>query len=255
LSTGYAVVEFGCTVAAKEAAMRVWFIILGALLGGAGRVSAQAAEPTPSIRVTGRATVSVQPEQASVDVGVVTQASEAADAARLNAQKLDAVLEAIRNALGSDAKFETVSYSLNPVYRYPERNEPVLTGYSATNVVRVKELALDKVGEVIDLATSSGANTVSNVAFGLRDEAAAKDRALRNAAKDARAKADALANALGVQVLGILSVSEGEPEIVRPMPRYRGEMAMAQAAPPPTPVEAGAIEVRASVTLVVSIRP
>jgi hypothetical protein len=189
-----------------------------------------------------------------VDVGVVTEAPEARDAARMNAEKLDIVLKAIRNALGSGAKFETVSYSLNPVYRYPERNEPVLTGYSATNVVRIRELALDTVGEVIDLATSSGANSVSNIAFGLRDEAAAKARALREAAIDARAKANALADALGLQVLGVLSVSEGEPDIVRPMPMYRAEMAMAQAAPP-TPVEAGAIEVRASVTLVVAIRP
>jgi hypothetical protein len=191
-----------------------------------------------------------------VDVGVVTEAPEAKDAARLNAEKLDSVLTAIRNALGAGAKFETVSYSLNPVYRHPEpRREPVLTGYSATNVVRVKDLALDKVGEVIDLATSSGANSVSNIAFGLRDEAAAKARALREAANDAKAKADALADALGVQVLGILSVSEGEPDIVRPMPMYRAEMAMAQGAAPPTPIEAGAIEVRASVTLVVLITP
>jgi len=42
---------------------------------------------------------------------------------------------------------------------------------------------------------------------------------------------------------------------VRPMPMYRTEMAMAQADSPPTPVEAGTIEVRASVTLVVGIRP
>jgi uncharacterized protein YggE len=236
--------------------VRIYFLLLGSTLGLASAAMAQTDEPKPTIRVTGRATVSAQPEQASVDVGVVTEAPEAKDAASLNAAKLDAVLKSIRSALGAAAKFETVSYALNPVYRYPEpRKEPVLAGYSVTNVVRVKELALDKVGEVIDLATSSGANTVSNISFGLRDEAAAKDRALRNAAKDARAKADALADALGVQVLGILSVSEGEPEIVRPMPMYRGEMALAQAAPPPTPVEAGAIEVRASVTLVVSIRP
>jgi hypothetical protein len=228
--------------------------VLSAVLGFGSPASAQTDDPKPQIRVTGRATVSVQPEQASVDVGVVTEAPEARDAARMNAEKLDIVLKAIRNALGSGAKFETVSYSLNPVYRYPERNEPVLTGYSATNVVRIRELALDTVGEVIDLATSSGANSVSNIAFGLRDEAAAKARALREAAIDARAKANALADALGLQVLGVLSVSEGEPDIVRPMPMYRAEMAMAQAAPP-TPVEAGAIEVRASVTLVVAIRP
>jgi uncharacterized protein YggE len=194
--------------------MRTHFMMLAAFLGLCSPALAQA--DRPQIRVTGRATVSAQPEQASVDVGVVTEAPEAKDAARLNAEKLDSVLTAIRNALGAGAKFETVSYSLNPVYRHPEpRREPVLTGYSATNVVRVKDLALDKVGEVIDLATSSGANSVSNIAFGLRDE----------------------------------------PDIVRPMPMYRAEMAMAQGAAPPTPIEAGAIEVRASVTLVVLITP
>ena len=234
--------------------MRIHFLLLAAFSALRSPAAAQTSD-SPQIRVTGRATVSVPPEEASVDVGVVTEAPEAKDAARLNAQKLDFVLKAIQNALGSGANFETVSYSLNPVYRYPEpRTEPVLRGYSASNVVRVKELALDKVGEVIDLATSSGANSVSNIAFGLRDEAAAKARALREAAIDAKAKADALADALGVQVLGILSVSEGEPDIIRPLPTYRAEMAMAQA-PPPTPVEAGAIEVRASVTLSVAFRP
>ena len=234
--------------------MRIHFLLLAAFSALRSPAAAQTSD-SPQIRVTGRATVSVPPEEASVDVGVVTEAPEAKDAARLNAQKLDVVLKAIRTALGSGANFETVSYSLNPVYRYPEpRTEPVLRGYSASNVVRVKELALDKVGEVIDLATSSGANSVSNIAFGLRDEAAAKARALREAAIDAKAKADALADALGVQVLGILSVSEGEPEIIRPLPTYRAEMAMAQATPP-TPVEAGAIEVRASVTLSVAFRP
>jgi uncharacterized protein YggE len=234
--------------------MKSSLVVLGALLSLAPRAFAQTAE-SPQIRVTGRATVTVSPDQASVDVGVVTEAPEAKDAARGNAEKLDAVLKSIRNALGPDAKFETVSYSLNPLYRYPEpRREPVLTGYSATNIVRIKELALDKVGEVVDLATSSGANTVSNIAFGLRDEGAVKARALREAAVDAKAKAEALADALGVQVLGIFSVTEGEPDIIRPLPMYRGaEAAMAQAAPA-TPVEARAIEVRASVTLSVWIR-
>jgi uncharacterized protein YggE len=228
--------------------------ILGAVLLLFGAPAApQNGEPSPSIRVTGRATLNVQPEQASVDVGVVTEATDAKDAARLNAEKLDAVLKALRNAIPG-AKLETISYSLNPVYQYPERAAPVLSGYSATNVVRVKEVALEKVGEVVDAATSSGANSVSNIAFGLKDETAAKARALRDAAIDAKAKSEALADALGVQVLGILSVTEGEPDVVRPMPMYRqAEMAMADA--PQTPIEAGPIEVRASVTLVVSIKP
>ncbi|MGH9335301.1 MAG: SIMPL domain-containing protein, partial [Vicinamibacteria bacterium] len=110
------------------------------------------------------------------------------------------------------------------------------------------------VGEVIDVATEAGANSVQNIQFGLKDEAAVKARALREAATDARRKADALADALGLEITGIFSVIEGEPDVVRPMPAYR-EMAMAQAASAPTPVEPGTIEFRASVTLVVGIRP
>lgn len=235
--------------------MRFHFAILGACVGFGAPTLAQPTDSTPQIRVTGSATVRVQPDRAEVNVGVVTEAPEAQTAARQNAEKLDAVLKALRGALGSDAQFDTINYSLQPVYRYPERSEPVLAGYSASNTVRVKELALDKVGEAIDVATSSGANTVHNIQFGLKDEATVKARALREAATDARAKADALADALGLKVTGVLSLVEGEPDVVRPMPMYRAEMAMAQAPPPPTPVEPGTIEFRAIVTLVVGIRP
>src|SRR5262245_34324258 len=162
--------------------MRTAWITLSGFLSLASFAAPQTDAPTPSIRVTGRATLSVQPEQASVDVGVVTEAPDAKNAARQNAEKLDAVLKALRSAV-SGAKFETVSYSLNPVYQYPERGgEPVLRGYTATNVIRVRELDLDKVGDVIDHATSAGANSVSNIVFGLKDEGAAKARALRDAA-------------------------------------------------------------------------
>lgn len=216
----------------------------------------QAGTETPRIRVTGHAVVTVQPERAEVDVGVVTQDREAQPAARRNAEKLDATLRSLREALGPDgAQFETVSYSLQPVYERPEpRSEPVVTGYTATNVVRVKELELDSIGKVIDIATSTGANTIRNIAFRLKDEGEVKTRALREAAKDARVKADVLADALGVRILRILTVSEGEADVVRPMPMYRSELAMAQAAPP-TPVEPGSIEVRATVTLVLEISP
>jgi uncharacterized protein YggE len=209
----------------------------------------------PQIRVTGHARISAQPEQAEVDVGVVTEAAEAGDAARANAEKLDRVLKSLQSAFGPGARFETASYSLSPVYRHDEpRNEPVISGYRASNTLRVRDLQIAQVGKAIDTATSSGANSVHNIVFKLRDEAAVQSRALRDAAADARAKAQALAEALGLRVVRILVATEGEPEVIRPMPMYRAEMAMA-APSPPTPVEPGAIEVRASVTLVVEVSP
>jgi hypothetical protein len=162
-------------------------------------------------------------------------------------------LKALRASLGPDVKIETLSYTLHPVYHRPEpRGEPVVSGYSATNAVRIRELPLDAVGTAIDVSASAGANSIRNIAFLLKDESAHKARALREAALDARAKADTLADALGLRVVRILTVMEGEADVIHPMPMARGEFAMAQAAPP-TPVEAGAIEIRASVSLVVEV--
>lgn len=237
----------------KETLRRAHVILcmLVALLVG-HVVMAQPEGPTPNIRVTGRAVISVQPEQAQVDVGVVTEALDAEAAARQNAEKLDAILRSLRAELGSDTKIETISYSLNPKYERPEpRGQAVVSGYAATNIVRLRDLELGTVGKAIDLATAAGANSIQNIGFSLRDERAIKAQALEQAAVDARAKANTLATALGVGILRILSVSEGEPDIIRPSPMFRAEMAQAQAAP--TPVEPGTIEVHASVTLMVEI--
>ncbi len=224
---------------------------LAVLLGG-HVVTAQSDGPTPNIQVTGRSVLSVQPERAQVDVGVVTEAPDADAAARQNANKLDAVLRSLRSTLGAEAKIETVSYSLNPKYERPDpRSQAVVSGYTATNVVRLRNLELDAVGKAIDLATAAGANSVRNIAFSLRDESAVKQEALKLAALDARAKANTLASALGVGIVRILSVSEGAPDIIRPSSMFRAEMAQAAAAP--TPVEPGTIEVNASVTLIVEI--
>lgn len=206
------------------------------------------------LRVTGRSTLHLEPETARIDIGVVTEAPDADGAARENAQKLDAVLSALREALGPATKIETLGYSVQPRYRRPApREETVLVGYTVSNVVRVRELGLSDVGKVIDTATGAGANQVRNIDFRLADEAAAKLDALREAARDARRKADALASALGVRVARILSVQEGEPSVVRPTPQAFEMARMAQAAEPATPIEAGTIEVHASVTLVVEI--
>ncbi len=224
---------------------------LAVLLGG-HVVTAQSDAPTPNIQVTGRSVLSVQPERARVDVGVVTEAPDADAAARQNADKLDAVLRSLRSELGAEAKIETVSYSLNPKYERPDpRGQAVVSGYTATNIVRLRNLELDAVGKAIDLATATGANSVRNIAFSLRDESAVKQEALKLAALDARAKANTLASALGVGIVRILSVSEGAPDTIRPSPMFRAEMAQAVAAP--TPVEPGTIEVTASVTLIVEI--
>ena len=207
----------------------------------------------PTIRVGGEATINAKPDQAELSLGVVTQAATGQAAAAQNAQKLDAVLVQLRKILGSGAEIKTLGYSLTPNYRYPkEGGQPTISGYTASNVVEVKTGDLSQVGKLIDIATQSGANTVQSLRFTLKDEQPVLAQALRQAAVKARAKADALASALGVKIVRVLQVDEGGQPI-RPVFAEAMAMRASDSAAPPTPVEPGTIEVRATVTLAVEI--
>ena len=205
----------------------------------------------PFIETTGEAKVSAQPNQAQIDIGVVTQANTSQAAAEQNARKLEATLSSLRRLLGTSAEIKTISYMLQPNYRYPkEGGEPQITGYTATNIVRVTLNDLTRVGTVIDTATQAGANRVQNLQFMLRDEGVVQAEALRDAAAKARNKADALALALRLRIVRVLSVIETSPVVVPVR-----DVAFARAEAAATPIEPGMIEVRATVTLRVEIAP
>jgi len=204
----------------------------------------------PSIRTGGEAVVTAKPDRAQIDIGVVTQAATSQAAVAQNAQKLEATLARLRQLLGNNADIKTISYNVSPTYRYPkEGGEPTITGYTAQNIVRITLDDLTKVGNVIDTATQSGANRVQNLQFTLKDEATVQAQALRLAAVQARAKAQALASALGLQIRRVLSVVEsGSPIIpVRDVAYARVSEASQ------TPIEPGTIEVRASVSYTVEV--
>ena len=188
----------------------------------------------PEIRVTGTATVSAAPERAEIHLGVVTQAATAKEAADANAEKI-----------------ETQSYSLQPNYT-PPRDEATIASYTASNMIRVTKIAIDDAAKVIDAATGAGTTNVQRLQFTVDDEEALKLQALADAALKARARADALAGALGLDIVRVLSVTEGEPVVGRP---YAAPTIMMQAETgrAQTPVEPREAEVRATVTLRVEV--
>jgi uncharacterized protein len=206
-----------------------------------------------TIRVQADATVTASPDQSVIQIAVVTQATKAEDAAKGNAEKADRIIQRLRKVLKTQTGISTINYSLSPDYRYPkEGGQPQIVGYTASNTVEVRTTDLPKVGDLIDAAVGAGANNIQALRFELKDDAAVAARALAEAAKKARAKADAIAAALQLQVVRILSVEEGGPVVI-PVQERTFAMARAEAAPP-TPVEAGTIEVQASITLTVEVR-
>jgi len=211
------------------------------------------AESPPSmslIRVTGTSTVTANPDRARVDVGVVTQAPQSQVAVSQNARTFNDVMSSLRKTFGPNADVKSLSYSLNPDFQYHvSGGQPTISGYTATNVVRVTVDDLSKIGDVIDVATKAGANRVPNIQFALRDEDSVRTQALREAAVKAKAQAEALANALGLKVNRILTVDEGGPVVVptRDVMFARAEVSSV------TAIQPGSIEVNANVTLTVEV--
>lgn len=227
------------------------FALLSAFSGAAA--AQEPRDPRPSIRAMAEATVKVAPDQAQIDIGVITQAQTAQAAAQQNAQKLDTVINALRRALDKTAEIKTVGYSLSPNYRYPATGgQPTITGYTASNVVQVKLDDLKQIGSLIDIAAQTGSNTIQGLRFMLKDEQAARAEALQQAARKARAKADALAAALGLKLQRVLHVDESGAT-PQPIIYARAGMAEYGKNSAPTPVESGTIDVQAVVTLTVEI--
>ena len=230
-------------------------LLLTGLAGAAPATVPAQQPPVSSIRVTGDGRVTARPDRVQIDIGVTTRAAQSQEAAAQNARQVDAVLAAVRKAAGPTAILKTISYSLNPNYRFhPNGGEPTLQGYTAVNVVQVTLDELGKIGAVIDAATQSGANRVEGIQFTLRDQDAVRAEALREAASRARAEADVLAAALGLKVLRVLTVEEQSPRVV-PVRVYGGAPRAMATAAPATPVEAGTLEVTADVTLSVEVGP
>src|SRR5579863_4953362 len=63
--------------------------------------------PLSSIRVTAEARVTARPDRVQIDLGVVTHAATSQEAAAENARRADAVLAAVRKALGGAGVLKT----------------------------------------------------------------------------------------------------------------------------------------------------
>lgn len=101
--------------------------------------------------------------------------------------------------------------------------------------------------QIIDQSVKAGANRVDDVNFLLRDTAAPRQTALRQAVANARQNAETMARELGVRLVRVHSVQQGEAGIVPPPMFMRSAVGEASAAA--TPILPGEVTVNGSATL------
>jgi uncharacterized protein YggE len=212
--------------------------------------------PTPAqVLAHGEGIVSAKPDQVRIHIGVTTQDAAAQAASAANAKQTTAVIAQLKQQLGvAAADIRTMNYSLHPNYKHNrDGSNPTIAGYQANNTVEVRLNDVSLAGKAIDVATQSGANQIQGVMFSMKDEQKLRGEALAIAAAQARANAQALASAVGLRMVRIVRIQDGEPVQVI---NVRAEMmSMAKDAVQSTPVEAGQVQVRATVTITAEVAP
>lgn len=224
-----------------------WVLLVSLFLAaGWGCTCAEAAD-VPVISVDGTGVAEVVPDQASIVIGITTTGRTAQEAQAENAGKAQAIQAAVQ-ALGVEqSAIRTRNYSFHPDYEYKDNGKKNIRGYTASNsiVVRVDDVLL--VGKLVDAALRAGANQIDSLEFGLKHPERLRQQALAQAVNDARDKANALARALGVSIVGVQAVSESSGDFsVRNlrMPMVAMSKMEDSAA---TPIEAGELKLTANV--------
>jgi uncharacterized protein YggE len=110
-------------------------------------------------------------------------------------------------------------------------------------LVRVDDLA--KIGAVIDAGVDAGVNQMQGVSFSIKDDLPQRQDALKKAAVQARTKAQAIAEAMGVSLGGVMEVMEGD---AGGGPRPMMEMARMSDSGG-APIQPGELQVEASLTV------
>jgi uncharacterized protein len=248
----------------KQQLMTVLLIGVALAAGASCARKVEAGAVRSRVLVTGEADAKAQPDTAVVVLSVVTQSPRAVEAQQTNARKSEAVIAAAKSSAGENPEVRTSDYGLQP-QRDWWGGKPRITGYEARNTVTVTVSDLERVGAVIDAATQAGANSVEGISFVLRETNPARRETLAAATRQAISKAEAIAQALGGRVTRVVESQEGG-FVPRPPTWEKDERQeayanmsantsadMAYKAPPRTPVEAGTLNLKSHVQMIVEI--
>lgn len=224
-------------------------LLAAAVMPSLGSHTALAVDPTSpvehTISVSGTGRVVLSPDVADLSLGVSLTRPTAAAAREAAAGAMTKVVDAIKKGGVADKDIQTSSLSLQPVYDYSNNGQGKLTGFQLTNIVSVTVHNLDSVGDLVDAAVAAGATSVNGVSFRVEDPTAAEAQARTAAVKDARTKADALASAAGVTIVGVSSISESSAGLPYPQPYA----VAAPAKDASTPIQPGTSEVDVTVSI------
>lgn len=230
------------------------------LFAGCANLSSQAilqnVEERGFISVNTSANSEIAPDVAEISFTVKTSdAKSMQNAAKMNKEISDKLYLALKNMINSEQGdyIKTSDYNANPVYVYSD-NKKRLSSYDVSNRVVVHTKSLDKIGEMIDVATTAGATEIQNLTFSVSNYDNHCDELIGVATKKAYERAQIIAKNLSTNIDGIKSLGTTCGASAYNMPRMYMNKSLASFGTEDSavgqyqaPIEEGVVKINANV--------
>lgn len=202
------------------------------------------------ISVNATQTKEITPNTANITFAVETTDVDSKRASERNNQISAKVISALKQELASDknSNIQTKNFNLIPNYKVNKNtDETVIKNYTAVNSVQVKTTEIDKVSKLIDIAIKNNVSKVGGVSLSIENQDQFAQELSSEAVKKAKELANSTAASLNQKVVGIKSLRVNVyQQGANGVRLYKAAAASADASTP-TPIEAGKIQLNASV--------
>ncbi|MEG3768189.1 SIMPL domain-containing protein [Alteromonas sp. 14N.309.X.WAT.G.H12] len=177
---------------------------------------------TPSIAVSGKGIVSVVPDAYSLTFVMEQKGSTVSQLNTDMQGKMQKVLAFLLESGIEKTHIQTMQVNLNPYYESTSEGRKQ-AGFILSRQIKITDKNIENYDKIIDGALALGIDRIQGFQFIASEQSDAYKKALINAVKDAKLRAELLANELGVKVGKVIAVSVGHSNT--PMPVMRMEMA------------------------------
>lgn len=155
-----------------------------------------------SVSATGES--AVRPDQAVFQAGINSWAATAGAASAANTRDIAKVVAALKAVGIPEKDIQTRTVGINRLDYGPRRGQ-----FQASNVVAVTVRKVDAAGAAVTAATEAGANILSGPDLRISNGETAANAAYGEAFKAARARAQAYADAAGMEISRVLTIRDG----------------------------------------------
>jgi uncharacterized protein len=216
-----------------------------------------------TVSLTGTAATMVKPDKVTVSLGLETTNKTANAALAANSKIMNKLIDALKASGVKDNETSTSSFSISPNYNYSQQQPSDITGrritgFTASNTIQIQSTNINNTSKWIDTAIAAGANTIDGIDFALSNKKLeeTKTNLIRQAMQDTRTKADILASAAGMKIVGVKSINLNDfatqPPFPPPIPSARQSLAAEEARP--TPIISGQEDITTNVDVIFLVR-